>query len=419
LVKPARLVLGGKGRRNLKDGFGVAYGFMLGSDMNNPRLTAQSLLEQLEGNRDANFWLFQIVGWGGLCIVTFLSLTVWYGTPNWSHVSHTIAQGLMGMGLCVGLRNVFKRIWNLRISIQLFIVLGAVIITSGLWTVMRMQAFLWLGQEYDIWKDFGGWYFGSFMVFLSWSAFYYGIKFYQLLQEERESRSLATLQIKEEQLMRLSAESGVRDAQMKMLRYQLNPHFLFNTLNSISALVRTNRTEQARSMITQLSQFLRSSLDGETAIYVTLSEEIETLQSYLNIEKVRYGDRLRTEFSIDPKAEPALLPCLILQPLLENALQYAIAGKVKGGLLRITAHVDGERLKIFVADSGDFDKSLLEGLKKGIGLSNIEARLASHYGKEGFVSYVQSDLGGLGVHLTLPFQIEGAEPSALKERADI
>jgi len=289
---------------------------------------------------------------------------------------------------------------------QFIIVLTAVIISSGLWTALRMQAFLWLGQEYDIWKDFGGWYFGSFMVFLSWSAFYYGIKFYQLLQDERERRSQTMLQMQEEQLKRLSAESGVRDAQMKMLRYQLNPHFLFNTLNSISALVKTNRTVQARTMISQLSHFMRSSLDGETVIYVTLEQELETLDSYLNIEKVRYGDRLKTEFHIEAAAKAAMLPCLILQPLLENALQYAVAGKIKGGLVRISATLENAQLDLCVADSGDFEASDLQNLQKGIGLSNIEARLKSHYGHKADITYAKSDLGGLEVRLKIPHQTQ-------------
>lgn len=380
--------------------------------MTHTQLIANRLLERFESNRNFQFWGFQIIGWGGLCVVTFLSLTVWYGTPNWSHVIHTIAQGLMGMGLCVILRSLYRRIWSRRLLNQFFIVLTSVIIVSGVWTALRMQTFLWLGQEYDIWKDFGGWYFGSFMVFLSWSAFYYGIKFYQLLQDERERRSQAMLQMQEEQLKRLSAESGVRDAQMKMLRYQLNPHFLFNTLNSISALVKTKRAAQARTMISQLSHFLRSSLDGETIIYVTLEQELETLDSYLNIEKVRYGERLKTEFHIDKSAKHAMLPCLILQPLLENALQYAIAGKVEGGLVRITAKLEKDYLNLQVADSGDFNATDLKNLQKGIGLSNIEARLQSHYRTKANIAYSQSDLGGLDVHLKIPYQTQDSISSS-------
>ena len=368
--------------------------------------SAKTLFEKFESSRELQFWWFQFIGWGGLSVVTFLSLTVWYGTTNLSHISHTIAQGFIGVGLSLVLRALYRRTWNLALSTQFFIVLGSVVLVSALWTVLRMQAFLWLGQEYDIWKDFGGWYFGSFMVFLSWSAFYYGIKFYGLLQGERARRIQATLQMQEEQLKRLSAETGVRDAQMKMLRYQLNPHFLFNTLNSISALVRTDRTDQARTMITQLSHFLRSSLDGEKAIYVTLDEELAALNSYLDIEKVRYGERLRTEFNISESARTALLPCLILQPLIENALQFAIAGRVEGGLVRINAKIEAGMLKLKVADSADFKAEDLQSLKKGIGLSNVEARLKSHYGDQGKICFSQSDIGGLEVHLKLPFQTE-------------
>ena len=132
-----------------------------------------------------------------------------------------------------------------------------VLVCSGVWTVLRISTFMALTDEEGLWSDFGGWLFGSIFIFSCWAAFYYGIKYYQLLQEEHETLLKVAGENKEEQLKRSKAETVAHEAQLKMLRYQLNPHFLFNTLNAISALVQTKDTDRANSMIVQLSDFLR------------------------------------------------------------------------------------------------------------------------------------------------------------------
>ncbi len=360
-----------------------------------------TLLSRFQRDRNIQFWVYQFLGWGGFCVVTFLTLTAWYATFNWSHISHTIFQAILGVGLTTLMRLIYRRLWTRSLAVQFTAVLLTVIVLSGVWTVARMQAFLWLVTNYNIWQELGGWYFSSFFVFISWSAFYLGIKFYQLLQDERKQRI-------EEQIMRLSAEAGSREAQMKMLRYQLNPHFLFNTLNSISALVKTQRNDQARNMITQLSHFLRFTLDNENLINVRLEEELRCAQLYLDIEKVRYGDRLATRFDVDKKTLDAQIPCMILQPLFENALQHAVAEQVRGGQVNFKATRANERVVITLDDSGHPDASIRPGvaphLDKGIGLSNIEGRLAAHYNNEASVSYSGSDLGGLRVVLSIPYR---------------
>jgi len=196
-------------------------------------------------------------------------------------------------------------------------------------------------------------------------------------------------------------------AQLKSLQARIRPHFLFNTLNSISALVKTDRSDQARKMISQLSHFLRVSLESEGLVNVSLAEEIKTLKLYLEIEKVRYTDRLRTEFDVDDAILDAQIPALILQPLFENALQYTIAGQVKGGCVRLRGQLIDGRVELSVADSGkaragqdvDFTK-----IKKGVGLKNIEGRIKTHYGENGHVHYGASDLGGLEVKLSFPYK---------------
>lgn len=369
-----------------------------------------SLFRRFETNREFQFWSIQLIGWGGLCIVTFLSLTVWYGSPNWRHVSHTLIQAIIGALLTIPLRSLYRKIWDSKLSKQIFVALVSVTLMSAVWTGLRIQVFLWLGEEYDIWKDFGGWYFGSFMVFLSWMTLYFGMKFYLLLQDERLERNLATQRVQEEQLKRLSAETGAREAQIKMLRYQLNPHFLFNTLNSISALVKTDRSDQARLMITQLSDFLRFSLDNDANQKVTLENEIRALNLYLDIEKVRYGKRLKLEFDVRDEIKAALIPSLILQPLVENALKFAVSGRVKGGRIRIQAQLNDNKLKLSVDDNGPgIEEDIYEvspnlTFKDGVGHKNISERLESHYGNMAGLIFKKSEFGGLSAMVHLPFE---------------
>ena len=250
-------------------------------------------------------------------------------------------------------------------------------------------------------------------------------------------RSLAVQKMQDEQLKRLSAETGAREAQIKMLRYQLNPHFLFNTLNSISALVKLKRSDQARIMLTQLGDFLRFSLDNDASQKIPLAEEVKALELYLSIEKIRYGDRLSVSFDIDEAVQKALIPSFILQPLLENALKYAVANRVNGGEIVIKARhihnghsqqkpakvgdypdvLNQDRLCVSVEDDGEIaDITALEILMqnnqddtpphRGVGLKNIAERLRSHYGTAASLSFERAPLGGLAACLTLPYETD-------------
>ena len=137
-----------------------------------------------------------------------------------------------------------------------------------------------------------------------------------------------------------------------MLRYQLNPHFLFNTLNAISTLVLSKATEQANAMVTKLSKFLRYSLDHSPLDRVSLSHELETSGLYLDIEKVRFADRLRLEFDIEAGTEAALVPTMILQPIIENSIKHGITKNEEGGSITIRARKKQRLLTLEVSDDG-------------------------------------------------------------------
>jgi signal transduction histidine kinase len=230
------------------------------------------------------------------------------------------------------------------------------------------------------------------VLLAAWSALYYAINYFVRAEEQAD------------QMMRLEAQAT--SAQLTMLRYQLNPHFLFNTLNSISTLVLLKQTDQANAMLSRLSSFLRFTLINEAAAKVPLTQEIETLKLYLDIEKMRFEERLRTYFIIEPAVENALVPSLLLQPLVENAIKYAVTPKEEGADISVTAQLVGQRVRITVSDtglglqSGQHDNSL----STGVGMANTRERLLQAYGEDQrFEHYVKAG-GGFEVLLELPYQ---------------
>jgi len=232
----------------------------------------------------------------------------------------------------------------------------------------------------------------AWSVMLAWSALYFGIKYYQLFQEVQRSA--------------LKASAMAHEAQLKMLRYQLNPHFLFNTLNAISTLVLEQQTEAANHMVTRLSSFLRHSLDNDPMQKVTLEQELAALKLYLDIEKVRFEERLVLDLDIEEQAAQALIPSLLLQPLVENAIKYGIARAEAGGRLRIAARVFAGDLLIELSDDGP-GVALVNGQipdANGVGLRNTQERLAELYGNRHSFRLSKTDPHGLTVNIRIPYE---------------
>jgi LytS/YehU family sensor histidine kinase len=199
-----------------------------------------------------------------------------------------------------------------------------------------------------------------------------------------------------------------------MLRYQLNPHFLFITLNSISTLVLLKQAEPANAMLSRLSAFLRYTLANEPTAQVTLAQEIETLKLYLDIEKMRFEERLRPHFAIDPAVSRARLPSLLLQPLIENAIKYAVTPQEEGADITISAQLAGQNVRITVSDTGaglsadPTDPTTGVATEStGVGLANIRDRLAQAFGdQQRFDVHMGAD-GGFTVVIEFPFQPDG------------
>jgi two-component system sensor histidine kinase AlgZ len=232
-------------------------------------------------------------------------------------------------------------------------------------------------------------------VMLAWSALYFGIKHYRDLQGQTARA--------------LKAESLAHQAQLRALRYQLNPHFLFNSLNAVSTLVAQNENAAANRMIARLSEFLRLTLESSNAQEVPLAAELDFVKRYLEIEQVRLGDRLDVKLDVSPDALAIPVPNLILQPLVENAIRHSIAPRESGGRLEIEARRADGMLRLEVRDDGLNLACDLSTLRQGVGLSNTRARLIQLYGPSHLFDMRLTAAGGLAVVIGLPL---GAQTGA-------
>ena len=234
--------------------------------------------------------------------------------------------------------------------------------------------------------------------FIAWSAYY--------LANQAQAQALTA------QRRVAEAEGAAQAAQLRALRYQVNPHFLFNTLNSLSSLVMTGRTDRAEAMLLALSTFFRSSLSLDPAADITLAEEIDLQRLYLEIEKTRFPDRLQVEIEVPDQLQSARLPALILQPIVENAIKYGVSKTRNKVLIRIVGEklLDG-RMAITISNQ------LVNGKKNalpaathegtGLGLANVIERLETRFGSKAECRYGPVVSGGYKVTLIMPVQSDG------------
>jgi signal transduction histidine kinase len=193
-------------------------------------------------------------------------------------------------------------------------------------------------------------------------------------------------------------------AQLNALQRQIEPHFLFNTLNALAGLVREGRNDDAVSMIAGLSDFLRRILEDPNRQQVPLGEEIEFAQKYLDIQKVRFAERLQLSVDVPRELYRAQVPSLILQPMVENAVKHGIAKRARGGAIRIVASRGNGMLTLRVSNDGPSLPADWETTRSGIGMSNVRTRLQSLYGDTFELSLRNQDAGGVEVSVSLPFK---------------
>jgi two-component system LytT family sensor kinase len=208
------------------------------------------------------------------------------------------------------------------------------------------------------------------------------------------------------ELAQSSLKAQLAQAQLRALKMQLHPHFLFNTLHSISSLVLED-PPKANSMIARLGDFLRLTVENSEQQLVTLKEETEFLRCYLDIEQVRFGDRLTVAFQLEPQTLSAQVPHLILQPVVENAIQHAIAPRAAGGHINIEAKRLKSLLQVAITDNGPGIRSTANSpAKKCVGLTNVRTRLQQIYGTDFRFDLMNANDGGLTVIIEIPFERE-------------
>lgn len=232
-----------------------------------------------------------------------------------------------------------------------------------------------------------------FLLF-SWCSLYFSIKHWNSSSQERERL--------------LRAEAEVREARLQALRYQLNPHFLFNSLNAVSTLVLDGEASAATKMLSQIGDFLRTCLNNQAALEAPLSQEMAFTEQYIAIEKTRLGERLQVTSTISPDTLDAMVPGMLLQPLVENAVRHGVACLAEGGRIAIESGLHDGRLRIVVRNSGYRGPGKQGEGENGIGRRNISERLQTLYGSDHRFWLEWPEAGGCVVTVELP--IRGIEP---------
>lgn len=242
---------------------------------------------------------------------------------------------------------------------------------------------------------------GSFIL-IAWATFYFGIKHYLALDEK--SRQLV-----ESEKLAAEAQSLARDMQLRALRYQLQPHFLFNTLNAISTLVLDDQPQVATQMISHLANLLRSTLDSPEKDHVSLAEEISVIEEYLAIEEVRFGSRLKVRLDLDLEAMQTQVPRLLLQPLVENAIRHGISKRSEGGNIIICATACDNTLTVKIANElPEVAGSAVRNGSKGwggLGLVNVRKRLEHRFGPAATLRTESTPEGFFEATLSFPLSL--------------
>jgi two-component system, LytTR family, sensor kinase len=369
------------------------------------RMNATNLLAfrravpQLRSSRNLLFWSLHAGGWLAYGFTVYFG-NLFYKPPPGLAPAVAVATAA-GFVLSAPMRHIYRAVWGRRERWVIPVVLATSYVTAlALRIVINLdvQHFMEPKPFNSPFDFFRGALMSTYLL-LAWSGLYFGIKYYESKQQQQEAV--------------LRAVTLAQEAQLKMLRYQLNPHFLFNTLNAISTLILDNQNRTANHAVMRLSEFLRYTLDQDPMKRVTLRQEIEALNLYLDTERLRFGERLRLEYAIESAALDALVPSLLLQPLLENALKYAVSPREEGGVVRIEGRARGAMLEICVIDDGPgIDDGVRPAERRGgVGLRNTRERLAVLYGESCRFAVLDTH-PGVRVEMALPLETATREEAA-------
>jgi len=337
-----------------------------------------------------SFWQLQLTGSVGLYLLVLLSVLPYRNPGEFRH--QTIFCATVFVVSCF-LRPVCRSLLRrslpwLSLEIRAFgwsAAYGAVATFLSELVKLRAVRPIWV-SFLDNWLPFS-------VVFFLWCTLFFSTKQWQ--QSAHEKARL------------VRAESEAREARLSALRYQLNPHFLFNSLNAVSTLVLEENVPAATRMLAQIGELLRTTLDNDFSPEIPLSQEIAFVEQYLAIEQTRLGDRLRVDMAISQDTLDAVVPSMLLQPLVENAVRHGVSPVIEGGTIAVESMIHNDCLVMTIRNSGPrTNGTSTQNAKpcKGIGLTNTAERLKTLYGDKQRVSLRSPDAGGYEVTIELPFR---------------
>ncbi|WP_448566515.1 sensor histidine kinase [Thalassotalea ganghwensis] len=346
------------------------------------------------------FWTLQLSGWLGYALVVFVAIIrPQFDDPNFNMSGQLInlaIEVLAGFGLSYLQWLIIQKIVHLPLRTTLLISFSSAFILGLILNIIKLAAYKTIVYD-QVWYEelnmleFGGWFLFSLSTMFIWTALFFIMLYNTKLQKEHE--------------MLLRAQTSAKESQLQMLRYQLNPHFMFNTMNAISTLIYKKDNEKAGEMVDKLCTFFRYSLDEKNARVSTLRKEVELLEVYFSIEQVRFADKLTVAMNIAPQALDARVPTLFLQPIVENAIKHGIEARKQHGQIEISATLVSDNVLIVVKNDNAVEtKKAGEGF--GIGLTNTIERLETMFNK-----HCQLTLNNQGdqteVRIMFPYIVEG------------
>lgn len=323
--------------------------------------------------------LFYALFWVVIAVINIVLQVIWYNVPLTDSLLDTgtnyVLYPLMGSSIWYSIRyNSLEEVSVFRLFLFHFI---AASILCGIWVYISYAIYQpFITEENHFLRDgLPSKIFAGYIMYTIYLVFFYAVNYYQSLKEK----------IKKEG----EYKALIREAELQALKSQINPHFLFNSLNSISALTVSDPVK-AQEMVINLSSFMRYSLMHNEKEMVSFSRELENIKLYLSIEKIRFGKKLNAEFEIDAQCLDAEIPNMILQPLFENAIKYGVYETTEQVTIKTICKCEGNVLKIIIVN--DFDASTLKRKGEGIGLRNIRKRME--------IIYNQPDLMKITDHKT-------------------
>jgi signal transduction histidine kinase len=344
-------------------------------------------------HKERLFWQLQFCGWGAFTVIQ-ITLGLSYLTLA-DDLKNRLSMLMTGVLLSLMLRIIYRRIdlQHMRIVSAVVVMFVFCIPTGILMALIMKEIGVVLDTGSDQATNFMDWVNAVFtwsFILMGWSVFYVGINFRLEAEEERRRA--------------IRAEGLAQQARLQALRAQLEPHFLFNTLNAISTLVIENDNPAALRMISTLGEFLRLTLDKASTPEISVAEELEFAHRYAEIQETRFGDRLSIGFNVDPAILDARVPALILQPLVENAVKHGVLSQEKPGSVTVGIRPQDGRLHITVVDDGPgFDH---KAANYGVGLGNTVARLDALYGTDARFSLGSTGAGST-VAIDMPLRLAG------------